>query len=107
MRMNISEILEGKIKTASADEQNDVLAQMKDKNVFDLSKTERDNLVDFLCETVDTKIAIEYLFHVLDNEISYPIDDDKVKTLFSDDRMNKMKDLMMEELQSESSEEGK
>lgn len=103
--MNINEILTGSVAAVSTDEQSEVLEQMKETKVFDLNETERKNLIDFICEKVDTNLAIDYLFHVLDTEISYPIDDEKVKTLFSDDRMIKMKDLMMEQLQDESSEE--
>jgi hypothetical protein len=72
--------------------------------VFELNETEKTNLINFLCEKVESEIAIEYLFHVLDTEISYPIDDEKVKSLFSDDRMRKMKDLMMERLQEDEEE---
>lgn len=103
--MNINEILTGTVAEVSIDEQSEVLEQMKEIKVFGLSDSEMKNLINFICEKVDTKLAIDYLFHVLDTEISYPIDDEKVKTLFSDQRMMKMKDLMMEELQDETSEE--
>ena len=99
--MNINEILNGSFDTVSLEEQKTVLEQMKEKKVFELSETERKNLIDFLCEKCDTELAIDYLFHVLDSEISYPIDDEKVKTLFSDEGMIKMKDLMMEKLQDD------
>ena len=99
--MNINEILTGNVASSSKEEQVEVLEQMKEKKIFDLEETERGNLITFLCEKVNTELAVEYLFHVLDTEISYPIDDEKVKSLFSDDRMRKMKDLMMEKLQEE------
>jgi hypothetical protein len=99
--MNISEILTGSVANASIEEQKEVLEQMKESKIFDLNETERANLINFLCEKTDSELAIDYLFHVLDTEISYPIDDEKVKSLFSDDRMRKMKDLMMEKLQDE------
>jgi len=102
--MNISDVLNGTVKNMSVEEQKDVLGEMKNSNIFDLSETERKNLVNFLCENTDKEIAVDYLFHVLDNEISYPIDDDKVKLLFSDKRMMEMKDLMMEDLQSDDSD---
>lgn len=99
--MNINEILTGDVVSSSKEEQVEVLEQMKEKKLFDLEETERGNLINFLCEKADQELAVEYLFHVLDTEISYPIDDDKVKTLFSDDRMRKMKDLMLEKLQDD------
>jgi hypothetical protein len=99
--MNISEILTGSITNISVEEQKDVLEQMKKTKVFELNESEKINLINFLCEKVDVELGIDYLFHVLDEEISYPIDDEKVKFLFSDDRMRKMKDLMMEKLQDE------
>jgi hypothetical protein len=99
--MNINEILTGSVVTCSVDEQKDVLEQMREKKIFELPENERANLINFLCEKVDSELAIDYLFHVLDTEISYPIDDEKVKSLFSDDRMRRMKDLMMEKLQDD------
>ena len=96
--MNISEILNGSVTSSSVEEQKEVLEQMKDQKVFDLNETERANLIDFLCEQVDAEVAVEYLFHVLDTEISYPIDDEKAKSIFSDERMKKLKDLMMDDL---------
>jgi len=102
--MNINEILTGSVSSASTEDQKIVLDEMRKQKVFDLSVTERKNLIDFLCEKVEQDLAIEYLFHVLDTEISYPIDDEKVKTLFSEERMIKMKDLMMDELQDVSDE---
>jgi len=99
--MNISEILNGSVANLSVEEQKTVLDQMKENKVFDLNESEKENLIDFLCEKADTELAIDYLFHVLDTEISYPIDDEKVKSLFSDERMKKMKDLMMDQLQDE------
>lgn len=103
--MNISEILSGSVKNPSVDEQKEVLDQMKEGKIFDLSETEKANLINFLCEGADTELSVDYLFHVLDTEISYPIDDEKVKTLFADDRMRKLKDVMMEKLQDEDLEE--
>lgn len=99
--MNINDVLTGVVGNLTVDEQKEVLDQMKKNKVFDLNDVERTNLVNFLCEKVDTEVAIDYLFHVLDEEISYPIDDEKVKTLFSDDRMRNLKDLMMNSLQDE------
>lgn len=99
--MNINDVLTGVVGNPTIDEQKEVLGQMKQNKVFDLNEFERTNLINFLCEKVDTEVAIDYLFHVLDEEISYPIDDEKVKTLFSDDRMRNLKDLMMNSLQDE------
>jgi len=101
--MNISEILEGKVNKSSVEEQKEILDQMKEKAIFDLEETERKNLIDFICEA-DTELAIDYLFHVLDEEVSYPIDDEKVKSLFSDERMGKLKNAMMEQLQNDEDE---
>ena len=99
--MNINEVLDGSVTGPSIDEQKEVLDQMKEKNIFDLSKTEKERLIDFLCDQADSELAIDYLFHVLDKEISYPIDDEKVKSLFYDERMKKMKDLMMSKLEDD------
>jgi hypothetical protein len=90
--MNVNEILENPVESITTDEIKNVFDQMKEKNFFDLDNKQRLNLKES---------AIDYLFHVLDNEISYPIDDEKVKILFDDDRMKKMKDLMVEQLQDE------
>ena len=103
--MNISEILDGTVVNASVEEQKEVLDQMKGNKIFDLNDSEKLNLISFLCEKVDVELAIDYLFHVLDNEISYPMDDEKVKDLFSTDGMRKLKDLMLEKIQDESEEE--
>jgi len=102
--MNISQILDGTVTNTSVEEQKEVLDQMKEQKIFDLNETEKANLINFLCENVDTEISTDYLFHVLDTEISYPIDDEKVKSLFSDDRMRKLKDLMMDKLQGDDEE---
>lgn len=96
--MNISEILSGNVTSSSVEEQKEVLEQMKEQKVFDLSDAEKANLIDFLCDQVETEVAVEYLFHVLDTEISYPIDDEKAKSIFSDERMKRLKDLMMNDL---------
>lgn len=96
--MNISEILAGST-TTSVEEQKEVLDQMKKQKLFDLNETEKGNLINFLCETVDQELALDYLFHVLDEEISYPMEDDNdVKNLFGDERMRKLKDLMMDSI---------
>lgn len=102
--MDISNVLDGSVTTASIEEQTDVLNQMKENKIFELDEIKKRNLINFLCETVDTELAIDYLFYVLDSEISYPIDDEKVKTLFADERMRKLKDQMMEKLQDEENE---
>ena len=99
--MNVNEFLENPAVVVNAEEERTVFEQMKEKNFFDLSETQRLNFIDFICEKSDSELAVDYLFHVLDNEISYPIDDDKVKVLFSDDRMVKMKNLMMNKLQDD------
>ena len=99
--MNINEILNGTVTNTSVEEQKEVLDQMKEQKIFDLTETEKTNLINFLCEEVDTELSVDYLFHVLDSEISYPIDDEKVKSLFEDDRMRKLKDVMMDKLQDD------
>jgi len=103
--MNINEILTGDFSDSSIEEQESVLDQMKKRKIFDLEESERLNFIDFLCEKADTELAIDYLFHVLDTEILYPIDDDKVKVLFSDERMKKIKDLMLEKLEETSNDD--
>jgi len=103
--MNISEILAGST-TTSVDEQKEVLDQMKEQKIFDLNDSERANLINFLCEVSDQELAVDYLYHVLDEEISFPMnDDEKVKKLFGDERMRKLKDLMTENLDKEDDEE--
>jgi len=99
--MNINQILDGTVTNTSVEEQKEVLDQMKEQKIFDLAEDEKTNLINFLCENVDVEVSTDYLFHVLDTEISYPIDDEKVKILFSDDRMRKLKDVMMDKLQSD------
>ena len=102
--MNIDVILNGTVGTLTNDEQKSAVEQLKEIKVFDLNDNQRSNLVDFICEKLETEIAVDYLFHVLDNEISYPIDDDKVKLLFYDDRMKKLNQIMMEQLEFEDDE---
>jgi hypothetical protein len=99
--MNINEILTTKIGSISIEDQKVLLEQMKEKKIFDLNESEMENFKYFLCEIADTELAIDYLFHVLDTEVSYPIDDVKIKSLFSNDKMLRMKDLMMEKLHNE------
>ncbi len=101
--MNINQILDGTVTNTSVEEQKEVLDQMKEQKIFDLAEDEKSNLINFLCENVNAELSVDYLFHVLDTEISYPIDDEKVKILFSDDRMRKLKDVMMDQLQGDES----
>lgn len=103
--MDIINVLNGSVTNASIEEQTEVLNQMKEQKIFDLNESEKINFINFLCDKTDVELAIDYLFYVLDNEISYPIDDEKVKTLFADERMKKLKDQMMEKLQDEENEE--
>lgn len=98
--MTINEILNGEI-TSTIDDQNYILNEMKKIKFFDLNDTQKINLINYICEKLDRDLAMEYLFQVLDNEITYPIDDDKIKKLFSDKRMLELKDEMLKKLQSE------
>lgn len=102
--MNIDVILNGSIGILTNDEQKEAVEQLKEIKVFDLDENQRTNLIDFICDKLETELAVDYLFHVLDTEISYPIDDDKVKLLFSDERMKKLNKVMMEQLESEEDE---
>lgn len=102
--MNIEVILNGSVGNLTNDEQKEVVEQLKGIKVFDIDENQRTNLIDFICEKLETELAVDYLFHVLDTEISYPIDDDKVKLLFSDDRMKKLNQVMMEQLETEEDE---
>jgi len=95
--MNITEKL-SEMVNPSTEEQKTFLNEVKEIKIFDLNETEKLALLDFICEKADQDLAIDYLYHVLDNEISYPIDDEKVKSLFADERMQKMKDLMIAQL---------
>lgn len=101
--MNINEILSGTANNfdLATINQQEVLDQMKEKKIFDLNKNEKTNLINFLCDVADPELSVDYLFHVLDTEISYPIDDEKVKELFSSDKMRNLKDLMMSKLQDD------
>lgn len=105
MSMDINEVLEGSVKKLAIEDQTDVLTEMKKQSVFDLPEKERKNLIDFLCEVADEKVTVDYLFHVLDNEISYPSDDERVNILFSDERMISLRERMLEMLSEESDEE--
>lgn len=102
--MEIDKILNGENVSASIEEQEVFFNQMKNQKVFDLDDNKIANLINFICES-DIELAIDYLYHVLDEEISYPIDDDKVKRLFTDDRMVELKNTMLERLNSETSDE--
>lgn len=102
--MNTEVILNGSVGNITNSEQKEVVEQLKEIKVFDLGENQRTNLIDFICEKLETELAVDYLFHVLDTEISYPIDDDKVKLLFSDDRMKKLNQVMMEQLEMEEDE---
>ena len=102
--MNITEKL-SELVDPTIENQQAFLNQVKEIKIFDLNETEKLELIDFLCEKADQDLAIDYLYHVLDNEISYPIDDEKVKSLFSDERMQKMKDLMLSQLNDDEESE--
>lgn len=99
--MTINEILNGEISSTTIDDQNDILNEMKKFKFFDLNKTQQVNLINYICEKLDRDLAVDYLFQVLDNEITYPIDDEKIKKLFSDKRMLELKNEMLNKLQSE------
>lgn len=99
--MTINEILNGEITSTTIDDQNYILNEMKKIKFFDLNDTQKINLINYICEKLDRDLAMEYLFQVLDNEITYPIDDDKIKKLFSDKRMLELKNEMLNKLQSE------
>ena len=94
--MNISEILEGVEVNPSIDEQKEVLEQLKEFKIFDLDENKRQNLINFLGKKCDVELAMEYLFYVLDTEISYPVDDEKVISLFSEPAMRKLHVLMLD-----------
>ena len=94
--MNINEFLEGTEVNPSIDEQKEVLEQMKEFKIFDLDENKRQNLINFLGKKCDVELAMEYLFHVLDTEISYPVDDEKVISLFSEPGMKKLHLLMLD-----------
>lgn len=100
--MDINDVLIGKINSEniSIDEQEDVLNQMKKNKIFDLDETQKKNLIDFICDTSDKELAIDYMFHVLDEEISETTEDETLKTLFSDGRMIKLKNEMFDRLQN-------
>jgi len=102
--MNITEQLSEMVNPSTEIQQN-FLEEVKKVKIFDLNETDKLALIDFLCDKAEQDLAFDYLYHVLDNEISYPIDDEKVKTLFADERMQKMKDLMLAQLNDEDSED--
>jgi len=102
--MNITEKLSEMVDLSTETQQN-FLNEVKEIKIFDLDEASKLALIDFLCEKAEQDLAIDYLYHVLDNEISYPIDDEKVKSLFSDERMQKLKDLMLSQLNDEDGEE--
>jgi Mg/Co/Ni transporter MgtE len=98
--MNITEILNGEILSMTIDEQKNILNEMKEIKIFDLNESQKNNLINCICEILDKELAMDYLFYILDEEITYPIDDEKIKYLFSDKRMLELKDLMLERLQT-------
>ena len=99
--MNITEILNGEILSMTIDEQKNILNEMKEIKIFDLNESQKNNLINYICEILDKELAMDYLFYILDEEITYPIDDEKIKYLFSDKRMLELKDLMLERLQTD------
>lgn len=99
--MNITEILNGEILSMTIDEQENILNEMKEIKIFDLNESQKNNLINYICEILDKELAMDYLFYILDEEITYPIDDEKIKYLFSDKRMLELKDLMLERLQTD------
>jgi hypothetical protein len=100
--MSIDKILNGDNIDIAIEEQKELVNKLKTIEVFNLNEKEKDNVINFLCDKIDVELAIDYLFHVLDTEISYPVDEQKVKFLFSDDRMKKMKDIMLQKLKDDS-----
>jgi hypothetical protein len=99
--MTITEILNGEISSITIDDQKIILNKMKETKIFDLDESQKINLINYICEDLERGLAMDYLFHVLDEEITYPIDDEKIKYLFSDKRMLVLKNEMLEKLQSE------
>jgi len=99
--MNITEELTGLINP-TIEEQQIFINKMKENKFFDLNETDKNDVINFLCEKVDQNVVIDYLYHVLDNEILWPIDDESVKTLFSDERMQHFKTLMLSQLDEDS-----
>lgn len=103
--MNIEMILNGSVGDITNVEQIEAVEKLKEIKVFDLDDNQRTNLVDFICNKLTTELSVDYLFHVLDTEITYPINDDKVRLLFSDERMKNLNTIMMEQLYSDVEEE--
>ena len=87
--MSINEILAGNFSD-SYDEQEDALNEMKSRKFEDLNNSEKDNLIEFLSEKADVKLAIDYLNYVLDEQVSLTDDDDELKYLFNEKRIKKM-----------------
>jgi len=105
---DVNSILDGSIeKVLTKDEQKTLFEALKEIKILDMEATQKENLIKFLTETANKELATDYLFHVLDSEIPYPIeeDDERVKSLFSDERMKSLKDQMMTTLEDDVEEE--
>jgi hypothetical protein len=100
--MKVDEVLNGDVLNVTIEDQKEVFEQMKSQKVFDLEDDKRENFINFICES-DKELATDYLFHVLDEEIAYPVDDEKIKNLFSNEKMIELKNLMLEQLTEEDS----
>jgi len=87
-------------KSITHGDQTELFGKLKEMKFFELAVPERENLISFL-GVAEQDLAKDYLFHVLDNELPYPVDDEKAKVLFADDRIKTLKEQMMMELQED------
>ena len=99
--MNIELILNGDFNDVTIKEQESVIEELKKIELFSLNEKQLNNVISFICEKMEKKNAIDYLFHVMDTEVSYPIDDDKLKKIFSNDKMKELSMLMLKQLDDE------
>ena len=55
--MNITEILNGEILSMTIDEQKNILNEMKEIKIFDLNESQKNNLINCICE-IDRKSVV-------------------------------------------------
>jgi len=93
--MNLNEILEGNCINSkfSFDEQIEIIEQLKERKLYDLSKKEKIFLDNFL-ENCDKTLVAKYFIHILDYEINiYYMELEKKDSNFDFSRLSNYKKI--------------
>lgn len=95
--------LENDIKNFNRDKKSELLANMKERRVYELKTKQKDNLVKFLGTISDDEI-VGYLLHVLDTEYALSENtkaNDMAEKFLADKKFNKFRDAIMKHVDDE------